>query len=211
MQRNLRDGQVQQWNAVSPISAHEEHVARSGLSRFEEFAPDGRSQLQRNQSVPGSAAGFFTHLSISAAGQRHYLRVARARELQRAAGAIDRRFANGFTGLASYTFQQTLTDLDSSSVGVAFGAGAGLQTIKDIHANYGPAPFDRPHRLVVSALYQLPFFKERHDVLGKVAGGWQIGAIGTFPGRPVSDAVLVWRPVRRVPRQSSGRPELAAR
>jgi hypothetical protein len=64
---------------------------------------------------------------------------------------VERRFANGFSGGASYTFQRTLTDLDSSSVGVAIGAGAGLQTIKDIHANYGAAPFDRPHRMVMSA------------------------------------------------------------
>ena len=42
---------------------------------------------------------------------------------------LERRFVNGLTFLVSYTFQKTLTDLDSSSVGVAFGAGAGLQTI----------------------------------------------------------------------------------
>ena len=80
---------------------------------------------------------------------------------------LERRFANGFTGLVSYTLQQTLTDLDASSVGVAFGAGAGLQTIKDIRANYGPAVFDRPHRLVVSWLYALPFFKQRQRSVGK--------------------------------------------
>ena len=124
---------------------------------------------------------------------------------------LERRLANGFTGLVSYTFQQTLTDLDVSSAGVAVGAGAGLQTIKDIHANYGPARFDRPHRLVASWLYELPFFKNRNDLLGRVAGDWQIGAIGTFQDGPVSDAVLVWRPVRRVPRQSARRPEPAAR
>ena len=97
---------------------------------------------------------------------------------------LERRFANGFSGLVSYTWQQTLTDLDTSSVGVALGAGAGLQTIKDIRANYGPAVFDRPHRLVVNWLYALPFFQQRHDLLGRVAGGWQIGAIGTFQDGP---------------------------
>ena len=70
---------------------------------------------------------------------------------------LERRFANGFSGLVSYTWQQTLTDLDFSSVGVALGAGAGLQTIKDIRANYGPSVFDRPHRLVASWLYAYRF------------------------------------------------------
>ena len=97
---------------------------------------------------------------------------------------LERRLANGFTGLVSYTFQQTLTDLDVSSAGVAVGAGAGLQTIKDIHANWGPAPFDRPHRLVASWLYDLPFFKNRNDLWQRVAGDWQIGAIGTFQEGP---------------------------
>ena len=96
---------------------------------------------------------------------------------------LERRFANGFTGLVSYTFQQTLTDLDVSSAGVAVGAGAGLQTIKDIHANYGPAVFDRPHRLVASWLYELPFFKQQTRSVGESRrrladrGDWY------FPGR----------------------------
>ena len=161
MQRDLRDGQVQQWTCVRPVSPHEHDVARSGLSRFQERAPDGRSQLQRNRPVPGSTAGFCARSSIPAAGQRQYLRVTRGRKYTAVQARLERRLANGFTGLVSYTFQQTLTDLDVSSAGVAVGAGAGLQTIKDIRANWGPAPFDRPHRLVVSWLYELPFFKNR--------------------------------------------------
>ena len=87
-------------------------------------------------TLPGSAAGFYTRsihtrswatsISTSHAAAANYTAL-QAR--------LERRFANGFTGPASYTFQQTLTDLDVSSVGVAVGAGAGLQTIKDIHAN----------------------------------------------------------------------------
>jgi hypothetical protein len=97
---------------------------------------------------------------------------------------LERRFVNGLTFLVSYTFQKTLTDLDSSSVGVAVGAGAGLQTMKNIRANYGPAPFDRPQRLISSWLYELPFFRNRKDLVGLVAGGWQIGAIATFQDGP---------------------------
>ena len=97
---------------------------------------------------------------------------------------VERRFTNGLTFLVSYTFQKTLTDLDASSVGVAVGAGAGLQTIKDIRANYGPARFNRPHRFIASSLYERPFFTQRHNFLGKVGGGWEIGAIATFQDGP---------------------------
>ena len=123
---------------------------------------------------------------------------------------LERRFANGFTGLVSYTFQQTLTDLDFSSVGVALGAGAGLQTIKDIRANYGPSVFDRPHRLVASWLYALPFFNDRRDLLGKVAGGWTHRSDRYFPGRASAYTRVIRRPIRRVACQSTGGPELTA-
>ena len=86
MQRNLRDGQVQQWTASVQYLLTNAYVARSGLSRFQERAPDGRSQLQRNQPVPASAAGFCAHPSIPAAGQRQYLRVTRGGKVHRAAG-----------------------------------------------------------------------------------------------------------------------------
>jgi hypothetical protein len=94
---------------------------------------------------------------------------------------LERRFVNGFTFLGSYTFQKTLTDLDSSGVGIAIGAGpTGPQTIKNIRANKGPTVFDRPHRLNISTLYELPFMRNRRDPLAQIIGGWQIGAIATF-------------------------------
>jgi hypothetical protein len=90
---------------------------------------------------------------------------------------LERRFANGFSGLVSYTWQQTLTDLDSSSVGVAFGAGAGLQTIKTFVRTMA-----RRCSIARSGCRDLDVctavLSERHDLLGKTAGGWQIGAIG---------------------------------
>ena len=170
---------------VCPISRHEEYVARSRLSWFQEFASDGRSQLQRNQPIPAATAGFSLIYPYPSWVDVNHLRVTRgARSTTRCRRGLNAVSPTVSRAALSYTFQQTLTDLDVGSVGVAIGAGAGLQTIKDIRANYGPAPFDRPHRMVVNALYQLPFFKGRQDVLGKVAGDWQIGAIGTFQDGP---------------------------
>src|SRR5262249_60825596 len=94
---------------------------------------------------------------------------------------FEHRLAKGFTVLASYSFQKTLTDLDSSGAGVANGAGPfGPQTIKNLRANKGPSVFDRPHSLTVSTLYALPVFRNRNDLLGKLAGGWQVGTIANF-------------------------------
>jgi hypothetical protein len=90
------------------------------------------------------------------------------------------------------------------------GAGAGLQTIKDIRGNYGPAVFDRPHRLVVTWMYAPPFFQQKAGSAGKDRrrlanrGDWHV------PGRASSHAFLVRRRVRRIARQSARRSKLAA-
>ena len=184
IQRNLRDGQVQQWNTSvqylltnSTLVEVAYHGAKSvhlmSVLNYNETDPFPPQPPDYQLIYPYPQLG---NVNIYGSRARSNYNALQAR--------LERRFANGFSGLVSYTWQQTLTDLDTSSVGVALGAGAGLQTIKDIRANYGPAVFDRPHRLVVNWLYAPPFFQQRHDLLGRVAGGWQIGAIGTFQDGP---------------------------
>jgi hypothetical protein len=184
IQRDLRDGQVQQWNTsvqyllpnqtLAEVAYHGATSAHlmSGLN-YNETEPFPAQPPDYQLIYPYPQLGNVNIYESRARSSYNALQL-----------RLERRFANGFSGLVSYTWQQTLTDLDASSVGVAFGAGAGLQTIKDIRANYGPAVFDRPRRLVVTWLYALPFFQQRHDLLAKVAGGWQIGAIGTFQDGP---------------------------
>jgi hypothetical protein len=184
IQRNLRDGRVQQWNTSvqylltsSTLVEVAYHGTRSvglmaGLN-YNETDPFPPQPPDFRLINPYPQLGSVTIYESRARSNYNGLQM-----------RLERRFAHGFSGLASYTWQRTLTDLDSSSVGVALGAGAGLQTIKDIGANYGPAVFDRPQRLVVNWVYAPPFFQQRHDLLGRVAGGWQIAAVGTFQDGP---------------------------
>ena len=184
MQRNLRDGQVQQWNLTLQYLLTKDtlfEAAYHGSKSSHLMSAVNYNETNPFPPQPPDFARIFPYPTLG----NVFIFESRARANYHALQArLERRFVNGLTFLVSYTFQKTLTDLDSSSVGVAFGAGAGLQTIKNIRANYGPAVFDRPHRLVASWLYELPFFKGREDLLGKVAGGWQIGAISTFQDGP---------------------------
>ena len=184
IQRDLRDGQVQQWN----VSAQ---YLLSNSTLLEAAYHGGRSShlvgvLNYNETdpFPAQPPGFRLIYPYPELGNVNVYESRAAAKYTALQARLERRFANGFSGLVSYTFQRTLTDLDFSSVGAAVGAGAGLQTIKNIRANYGPSVFDRPHRLVVSWIYALPVFEGRHDLLGTVAGNWQIGAIGTFQDGP---------------------------
>jgi hypothetical protein len=42
---------------------------------------------------------------------------------------------------------------------------------------YGRTSFDRTHILSATYTYELPFFKNRHDVLGESLGGWSLSGI----------------------------------
>lgn len=59
----------------------------------------------------------------------------------------------------------------------------------DQRTEIGPSDFDVRHSFTANALYVLPFFKQRHDWLYTLTGGWKLGGILTlnsgFPWTPV--------------------------
>jgi hypothetical protein len=185
MQRNLRDGQVQQWNLTAQYLITKDTVFEAAYHGSKSSHLVSNLNYNETNPYPPQPPDFrliFPYPQYGTVGMLESRGAANYNALQ---ARLERRFVNGFTVLASYTFQKTLTDLDSSTVGVAIGSGpSGPQTIKNLRANKGPTVFDRPHRLNVSSLYELPIFKHRTDALGRVAGGWQIGAIATFQNGP---------------------------
>jgi hypothetical protein len=181
IQRNFRDGQVQQWNLTTQYLVTKDTVAEIAYhgSKSSHLA----SILNYNEIIPYPAQppDFKQNFPYPSFGGVNILESRGAANYNALQARLERRFVKGFTFLASYTFQKTLTDLDSSGVGIANGAGpTGPQTIRNIRANKGPTVFDRPHRLNVSSLYELPWLKGRRDVLGQIVAGWQVGAIATF-------------------------------
>jgi hypothetical protein len=102
---------------------------------------------------------------------------------------IERRFSNGLTFLASYSWGKALTDsvdhLSTSGAGngVDVGAFKELQNPKDRRAEYGPAEFDVTHRFVLSGVWQLPFGRGRamgqnwSRGLDLLLGGWEFSPI----------------------------------
>jgi hypothetical protein len=112
--------------------------------------------------------------------------------------SLTRRFANGLQFLASYTLAKS-TDNASGQGG---GPGAGgvlnpgavgetspiLGNQLDYNANRGRSDFDRKHRFVFSALYDLPTPKFANDSqAGKLLlGNWEVASIVTsMSGLPI--------------------------
>jgi outer membrane receptor protein involved in Fe transport len=62
--------------------------------------------------------------------------------------------ANGFAGGDGYTTDQTLPQLDR-----------------------GNSVFDIRHRLTFNFVWEMPFLRERHDLVGTVLAGWQLNGI----------------------------------
>jgi carboxypeptidase family protein/TonB-dependent receptor-like protein len=99
--------------------------------------------------------------------------------------SLKKRFAGGFSMLASYTLSKTLDDVSSFNItGSASQSVAGendlAQNPFDVKSEWGRSMFDARHRLVVSYQWDLPWFKHPSNWYGHVLGNWQVNGITTL-------------------------------
>jgi len=95
--------------------------------------------------------------------------------------AWNRRFADGLQFGVSYTLSKSM-DNGSNQRDV-------IPNTYDPGMMWGPSEFDARHILVFSYLYDLPFFKNRSSLSGKLLGGWQISGVTQFQtGQPCGAA-----------------------
>ena len=97
---------------------------------------------------------------------------------------LTRRFSRGFQFDVLYRWAKSIDTLSAEGPGAVTN-----QTFpQDLRQERGPSDFDIRHNLNVSGLWDLPLFRNRNDVVGKVLGGWQINGIVTahtgFPWTP---------------------------
>ncbi len=92
-----------------------------------------------------------------------------------------RRFTGGFSFGAAYTLSKVY---DSGSAQRDIVPNA-----YDTSNLWGPAGYDRRHVMVLNAIYELPIFKDRSSLMGKLLGGWTITAVSQMQtGTPFSIA-----------------------
>ncbi|MBI3682755.1 MAG: carboxypeptidase regulatory-like domain-containing protein [Acidobacteria bacterium] len=104
---------------------------------------------------------------------------------------VDRRFRNGMSLLAGYTWSKLIDDISNSGTGLN-GPFAYTQDWFNRRAERSLSVFDVAHRLVLSGTYELPVGKGRKFGSGMgrfadaVIGGWQVNGIATvFSGLPL--------------------------
>jgi hypothetical protein len=95
---------------------------------------------------------------------------------------LRKRMSHGLQLDAHYTWSRT-RDIANNSNG-----GGNTMNNYDIMADYGPAIWDVPHRLVASYIYDVPFLKTSPNAfLRYVVAGWQVAGVTTVQsGTPVN-------------------------
>jgi len=92
---------------------------------------------------------------------------------------LEKRYASGFTLLASYTYSKMFDYSTGSFSGETLGGGT-IQDWNNLRAEWSPSSLDQTHRLILNTVYELPFFRRQKGVFGHVLGGWELGVLGSF-------------------------------
>jgi hypothetical protein len=96
----------------------------------------------------------------------------------------EKRFSQGLSVIAHYTFSKMISDSDESGSDVEWAAVSGsVQNLFNLRQERSVSGLNRPQRLVASFDYQLPvgrnraFGKNMNRVLDGVIGGWELSSI----------------------------------
>lgn len=124
---------------------------------------------------------------------------------------FDKRFGRGYGVQVAYTFSRTI-DEGSAQISLdAFTSSPDPQDPEDRHAERGLSAFHVKHNLAVNYMVELPFWRERRDVWGRVFGGWQVnGIITARSGMPFTPGVAADRARALLRRLGTIRPDVRA-
>ena len=101
---------------------------------------------------------------------------------------LGHHFSKGLYWQSAYTYSKEIDDVSNATV--SFDTRFNDQKIA--RASRGLGDFDRRHRFVTSAVYQLPFFAKAEGWKGTALGGWEISGVLTLqsglPFTPIDSA-----------------------
>jgi outer membrane receptor protein involved in Fe transport len=181
VERKFRDGYVGQWNLTVQHLLTRDTLLEVAYHGSKSTRIPSRLNYNQIDPFPAQPPAFQQNFPYPTFSSVNILESRAASNYHALQSRLERRLVNGFTLLAAYTWQKTLADLDAVDGGFANGAGPfGPQTIKNLRANKGPSVFDRPHRLALSSLYELPILRGKSGLAASLVGGWQIGALALF-------------------------------
>jgi Carboxypeptidase regulatory-like domain/TonB-dependent Receptor Plug Domain len=87
--------------------------------------------------------------------------------------SLNRRFSRGLTLEVGYTWSKLLTTNPEDRSLATYNT-------YDYKQSYGPSTLNTPQMLVVSYVYDLPFYKSERNLASRILGGWEISGITTI-------------------------------
>ncbi|MFN7932310.1 MAG: carboxypeptidase regulatory-like domain-containing protein [Bryobacteraceae bacterium] len=96
--------------------------------------------------------------------------------------SLNRSFSKGLLFQTSYTWSKAIDNADFTG-----GIYGFYPNTLDARGERGRANFDATHNFIGSLVYDIPFLRDRKDILGKAFGGWQVSGIYTLrTGLPIN-------------------------
>lgn len=104
-------------------------------------------------------------------------------------GQMEHRFRHGLAMNTSYTWSKSIDQLSAEGPGFTTNQTYPI----DDATERGPSDYDATHNFRAYGVWDLPIFRDRHDALGKILGGWELNGIyqfhSGFPWTPVADNI----------------------
>jgi len=89
-------------------------------------------------------------------------------------GSLQAKITKKFSGKslidANYTWSRNLTDSPNDY-------NTAAQNTYNLNAEYAPSPYNRNDVLTIDGIWDLPWYREQKDIIGKIAGGWELSGI----------------------------------
>src|SRR5262249_20288928 len=173
-------GVVQQWNV-----AYEFRMpwnVRTEIAYVGTRTDGGYADLNINYGEPGggnAARKYFALAGTTAINDWAARTKSRYHALQ---VALKRSFTRGFALKGAYTLSRAKNMADEDGwVGLDYNH----PLVYDL--NYSLAGFDRTHIFQIGSIWDVPIFRDRSDLIGRVLGGWQAnGIFAAYSGTPYS-------------------------
>ena len=84
--------------------------------------------------------------------------------------SLNHRSEHGLTLGIAYTWSKTLTDQSNDR-------STGTYNTYNPRLDYGPSTLNQPQTFVANYVYELPFYKQQHGLVGHALGGWEVSGI----------------------------------
>lgn len=93
---------------------------------------------------------------------------------------LRKAMSHGVQVQASYTWSKSIDDASDYAPSIQANDNSYAQDGANLRAERAVSNYDIPHRLAITGIWQLPFFREQRGVLGQILKGWSFESVNMW-------------------------------